>query len=77
MGFMKDLFRVRNVLTTLKAAVIGVIFAAIWVVWNALSLWLAQGGTVLKTIATVLVVGFVFVALFLWGYLANKFWGWK
>lgn len=63
---MSKLFDVNNVLITLKAVVVGIIVGLVGWLLSSLDV----GGKVLT------VAWFVF-ALFLWGYLANRWWNWR
>jgi hypothetical protein len=63
-------FDINNVLTTLKIVVVGIPIAiGAWIISM-----IVQNMAIL---GNVLMIAWFIITLFLWGWLANKWWGWK
>ena len=67
---MPGIFDFKNVVITLKAFLIGLVIAIVGIVVRLIMLFTLPLGILL------LILWFVFT-LFLWGYLARKWWNWK
>lgn len=73
-NIFKNIFTARNLLTTLKGMVVGLVFGIVWFVGAALGGLVSLGS---NFFGAILIIALFIMALFLWGYLARTFWGWK
>lgn len=74
MSFFKDLFKPANLLTALKSMVLSIIFAVLWVIWSLIGAAIALSA---PKVALIVMIVFLVIGLFIWGWLARKLWGWK
>lgn len=65
----RKIWDIANVITTLKAFVVGLIFMVIYFIIS----WTIT----LTKLAPILYIVLFIAGLWLWGFLANRFWGWK
>lgn len=76
-GKMKNtLFNPRNVLISLKSMVTSIVSTLIIALPLLIAFWLINAKQMLMFGRGVQILSFIFY-LWLWGYFANKFWGWK
>jgi hypothetical protein len=70
----QSLFSTASVMTSLKALAVNIVASLILLIPLAIGIWLRQTNVVISWIMyLVVIVG----ELFVWGWLANKFWHWK
>lgn len=70
---MFGIFRIRNVITALKGAVVGFVFAVVYFIYNLIGSWVSTThGAGFWTAIAIFVLG-----VLTWGWLANVLWGWE
>ena len=78
MKMLKNVFSIKSLLTSLKAVVVQILTMLVLFVFLLIggALMFLVKGTIGMVIGVIFYIIFVILALFLWGFIANKIWGW-
>lgn len=67
---------VENPLISLKAMIVGIVTMLILVIPSAIGFWFMNQQEMVVVARLIQIITFI-LGLWIWGYLANKFWSWK